>query len=694
MDIMSLKATLSLDSSQYEHALSRAQMLGKEFTRETNKSSDTFLGRAKQATSAFGLLFRSAKKNVDQLPPSINRAQEGFTVLKGIISNLVSGGINLLASSITNNLGGAVSRLDTLKNYSIVMENLGYDANLADAQINRLSEGIEGLPTTLPAIASVQQQFVALGGGLEQATDLTIALNNATLAGGQGQEKANGALQQWYQMIAAGKSDLMSMRIINEAMPAQLDAIAKKVVGADATWQDLHATWQKDPELTDKIKTALLDLNENGYEVAGKKVKAFKDQAIDANKGIQTSITNIKTAIQKGLADTIDNIFGYKQIADTIENFKDAIKNSFKNFNFLVDTAQSDKFGIGYAIQLGAEQAIDALGNLYDQIPKILDKISKEFGKIAKDIDVGAIMDKLVDMVVSKAPTILDKLGQMLNDLAIWLSENGAEVVIKLGEGFIKSLPSIISFMGQVVNAVLKVVIGLPVQLLARGAEAAGAFALGLLKKANEAATAGSKIVGNVVKGLKSLVGRLRSQATAGISAFIGGISKGIGKAKSTATRLASNVINAIKGGISKTADIGLNIVKGIGNGITSGTDWIKRQIKSFVGNVKSFLKNLFGIKSPSTWGRDEIGKMLDAGVAVGIIDNADMVEDAMEDLIPDISSSKFMSGSFATQGANFGSARVVSPIFNTNITVNGAESPESWADRFSSEFMLKARTV
>ena len=57
---------------------------------------------------------------------------------------------------------------------------------------------------------SVQQQYAALTVNLEEATDLTLALNNATLAGGQGQEIANNALTQWYLMIAAGKPDLQS----------------------------------------------------------------------------------------------------------------------------------------------------------------------------------------------------------------------------------------------------------------------------------------------------------------------------------------------------------------------------------------------------------------------------------------------------------------------------------------------------
>lgn len=62
------------------------------------------------------------------------------------------------------------------------------------------------MPTTLPSVISMQQ-YAALSGNIDEATALTFALNDATLAGGHGQEVANGALTQWYQIIAKGKPD-------------------------------------------------------------------------------------------------------------------------------------------------------------------------------------------------------------------------------------------------------------------------------------------------------------------------------------------------------------------------------------------------------------------------------------------------------------------------------------------------------
>ena len=77
--------------------------------------------------------------------------------------------------------------------------------------------------------------------------------------------------------------------------------------------------------------------------------------------------------------------------------------------------------------------------------------------------------------------------------------------------------------------------------------------------------------------------------------------------------------------------EVGKRIVEGIWEGMKGATEWLKELIKGWVGNVTEFLKWLFGINSPSTVMRDQIGKFLPEGIAVGIEANADAVYDEMD---------------------------------------------------------------
>jgi hypothetical protein len=78
-------------------------------------------------------------------------------------------------------------------------------------------------------------------------------------------------------------------------------------------------------------------------------------------------------------------------------------------------------------------------------------------------------------------------------------------------------------------------------------------------------------------------------------------------------------------------------MVKGIWEGIKGATGWIKDMITGWVGDVTSFLKNLFGIESPSKLMRDEIGRHLPSGIAVGVEKNAKVATNAMAALSRDM---------------------------------------------------------
>lgn len=83
----------------------------------------------------------------------------------------------------------------------------------------------------------------------------------------------------------------------------------------------------------------------------------------------------------------------------------------------------------------------------------------------------------------------------------------------------------------------------------------------------------------------------------------------------------------------SHMLSIGKNIVSGLWNGISNSFQWIKDKISGWVGNVLDFIKNLFGIHSPSTVMRDQVGKMLGLGMAEGIEDSRNAVNGAVRKL-------------------------------------------------------------
>ena len=110
---------------------------------------------------------------------------------------------------------------------------------------------------------------------------------------------------------------------------------------------------------------------------------------------------------------------------------------------------------------------------------------------------------------------------------------------------------------------------------------------------------------------------------------------QGITNAFDSVSSFFSGVWENIKSAFSIDGmlSIGENLVSGLWNGISGSLSWIKDKISGWVGNVTSFIKNLFGIHSPSAVMRDEVGKMLGLGMAEGIEESRSAVNSALRGL-------------------------------------------------------------
>lgn len=113
-------------------------------------------------------------------------------------------------------------------------------------------------------------------------------------------------------------------------------------------------------------------------------------------------------------------------------------------------------------------------------------------------------------------------------------------------------------------------------------------------------------------------------------------IARGIGITMSQAVNAMINVgksiFNAIKG--INLFEIGANLIRGLWNGISSVTDWILDKLGGFCDSVVDTVCDWFGIHSPSRVFRDQIGKMIPRGMAIGIEAETSKVMDAMDGLM------------------------------------------------------------
>lgn len=255
------------------------------------------------------------KNHVDKVTGSIGNS---FKSIRNIVAGL--GIASLIKSTILGNVDAAIKRVDTLSNYSRVMSNLGVGSVQANASVQKLSNKLIGLPTTLDDASGAVQRFTSVNGNISKSTDMFLALNNAILAGGASSEIQKSALEQLSQSYAKGKPDMFEWRSAMTAMPAQMKQVAEAMgfVNASALGEALR----NGTVSMDQFMNTLMQLNTqgiNGYQ-------SFEEQARNATGGIATSIANMRTAIVRCMSEVMNTI-GQSNIAGFFTNIAKAINS-------------------------------------------------------------------------------------------------------------------------------------------------------------------------------------------------------------------------------------------------------------------------------------------------------------------------------------------------------------------------------
>lgn len=122
----------------------------------------------------------------------------------------------------------------------------------------------------------------------------------------------------------------------------------------------------------------------------------------------------------------------------------------------------------------------------------------------------------------------------------------------------------------------------------------------------------------SLVQWFTTLDDRIREKfqsIVAGAASFVASFAQ---KAVEAGQKFFSGIIAKLSEIPGNVINVGRNIVEGIWNGISAGWGWLVGKLSGFANNLISKVKEFFGIHSPSTVFRDEIGVNLSRGIVVG----------------------------------------------------------------------------
>lgn len=291
-------------------------------------------------------------------------------------------------------------------------------------------------------------------------------------------------------------------------------------------------------------------------------------------------------------------------------------------------------FDLGLELIENLGQGIgESIPTFLENVLPMIEQFSEYFRESAgRLVDVGIdFILNLVQGIMDSLPTLIEQVPQIIinfagaiNDNAPKLLEGGVNMLGMILMGIINSIPTLIANIPKIFEAVFAVWQALNWVNL-------GKNVIDFIKDGIE------QLMTNIPQALKDIGNKA-------IEWFSGVDWAGVGE----------NVINFIKTAILGVAtlvpqaildianqawewfndvdwySLGSNIIDGIVNGLNAGIDWIKEKARSVAESALNAAKNVLGIESPSKVFRDEVGKMIDRGLSIGIDRNAvDVIESA-----------------------------------------------------------------
>ena len=365
---------------------------------------------------------------------------------------LTSGFMNTIESSFS----GAIERMDTIANSYRTFEAMNFDSSVVESSITDLEDRILGLPTTLNDAISQVTMLSAITNDLPKSVRIFDAFNNAILAFGGNQEKANRAITQFSQAMGTGKIDARTYLSLTEAgMSPALAKVAEMLGYSSENMGEFKSALGEGEVSIEEFTDALILLNENGYDTMRALNSLAKENAI---KSIGSSMVVMQTQIQKGwqsiiqeVSDTLEAL-GYGTIAQNIAKFGNFIRDGmtgvsdFINQNrgtigefldWLIDKFNAlkeelSKFDFGSFVEgvksfSGVFDALkDGLSTLYDMFKSLANFVgggdtSKGLGRLLTGWLTFGYGMRLVGTLINKSMTPLNALA----GLGQYLLKNG-----------------------------------------------------------------------------------------------------------------------------------------------------------------------------------------------------------------------------------------------------------------------------
>lgn len=577
-----------------------------------------------------------ASKETEKLTDATKKSGKGFTVAKGAVAGFVANALTALISKAIEGAKAVIGLAESTRELRNDMAKLetgfttsGFSAEDATQAYTTLYSvlGDEGKATKAAAhLAQLTDNQVDLSKWTDIATGIYATFGDSLPI--EGLTKAANETAKTGKLTGVLTDALNWAGESEDAFQAKLDAANSEQERQALITSTLTGLYK---EQSQSFKTLNKDV------IAANRAQAeLSLQMADigaAMEPLNTKITVLKTAILSEFAPSIGGLI--ESINGMIDGTAGATEEFSARFTEIITTITEK---ITERLPQFTELAVQLISTLINGIVEQLPMIAETAVQIVTTLINGiaemlpSLIPAIVDAVLLIVETIIDNLDKVI--------DAGIAIILALIDGLLEALPRLIDKIPVIIEKLVAAIINNLPKIVEAAIQIINALAMGL------------------IQAIPQLVVKIPEIIFAIVQAF------------------ADNMGSIV--------DIGKNLIKGLWDGIASMATWIGEKIKGFGEGVLNGIKDFFGIHSPSTVFRDEIGKNLALGIGEGFEESMRGVNATISHTIDKTAST---AGS-VTNGADsaVASGRVIN--VTQNITYNKSESR---ADLFKTRQATKA---
>lgn len=630
---------------------------------------------------------RQAGEGLNEIDKSSTKASGGtgkFAAIAGAMGGLVSTGVSMAVDAISDLSGDIVEASDSAQKFASTLSFAGLDTGTIDALTTSTQKYADQTVYDLSDIRNTTAQLAA--NGVNGYAELAEAAGNLNAVAGGNADTFRSVGMVLTQTAGAGKLTTENWNQLADAIPGASGKLQEAMQKNGAYTGDFRDAMAKGEITAEEFNQAVMDL---GMTDAAKEAATSTSTIEGAMGNLEASVVNVGVQILDAFKGPLTE--GMSSLAEGIGNlpnlFKGLVSSAGPVLAQIGNVLQSSFAPVGQIVSTQLVPAfqpfMQACRNLGSAIMPILNAAFQTFmpvlgSLVAKLTEVGAVIMSTVTPVINNVAAVMQSVLPTIQ-AAFTTVASTIQGVINAVFPFIQTvITSVMNVINAIITTVLAAVqgnwdgvwagIGNIITAVWNGIKSTVSAAinavLGVISSVMGAISAYWSGVWNAVKGL----------ATSAWNGITNAVSNGVNNVLSTVRGIGGKIKGAFSGAGSWLLSAGKNIIMGLVNGIKNAIGAAVNAAKNAASNVVNAAKSALGIHSPSRVFRDEVGKMIPAGLGVGVEKNERLAVEPVRSMVLDLLPSSVMNPVTTSMSSPVALTGNSGPRVSAPITVNASD--------------------